>query len=230
MSEYTPFQNVNGGVKHNKIFMGFGQINVATDTSVDLKFRFVDASTGELTDKLGRYAFTVVDADAGAAEGSSESVTMSGYESYAAGDDVEVDEKSAFAGTFNSLMRGGKIDNPLGPMEMNQLQERRSVGFVYEEPEFSMTVSESNYANPQGRNIFFTGATGALCGEQAKCTSLNCKQFGMLPQADAEFLAYRSGHCSESDRDFCCQASSDQSLLSVNANWRAGSRSRHDFE
>jgi hypothetical protein len=205
-SVYTPFQNANGGVKHNKISMGFGQINVATDTTVDLKFRFVDASTGELTDKLDRYVFTVLDTDGGAAHGSSESVTITGYESYAAGDDVKVDEKSTFSSTFTSMMRGGRFDNPLGPMQMNQLQERRSVSFVFGNPEFSMTVAESNYANPQGRNILFAGATGALCGEQAKCTSLDCRQFDLLPKADAEFLTCISGHCSESDKEHCCQA------------------------
>merc|ERR1719263_293031 len=158
---------------------------------------------------MGRYAFTVVDTDGGAAHESSESVTLSGYESYAAGEDVDVNERSAFAGTFTSMMRGGRFDNPLGPMEMSQLQERRSIGFVFENPEFSMTVSESNYANPQGRNIVFTGATGALCGEEAKCTSLDCKQFDLLPQGDAEFLTCSSGACSESDKDFCCRATSE---------------------
>ena len=49
---------------------------VATDTSVDLKFRFVDATTEGPTVKLGRYAFTVVNTDGGAAEKSSEFVTM----------------------------------------------------------------------------------------------------------------------------------------------------------
>ena len=33
----------NGGVKRNKQFVGYGQCNVATDTSADLKFRFVNA-------------------------------------------------------------------------------------------------------------------------------------------------------------------------------------------
>ena len=50
--------------------MRFGQVDVATDASVDLKFRFVNASSGKPTVKLGRYAFTVVDTDGGAAESS----------------------------------------------------------------------------------------------------------------------------------------------------------------
>ena len=36
------------------------------------------------------------------------------------------------------------------------LQEHRSIGFVFENPEFSMAVSEPNYADPQGRNMVFT--------------------------------------------------------------------------
>ena len=54
--------------------MGFGQVNVATDTSVDLKFRAdlefrsVDAATEEPTVKLSHYALTVVDTDGGAAK------------------------------------------------------------------------------------------------------------------------------------------------------------------
>ena len=69
---------------------------------------------------------------------------------------MDADEKGAFAGTFTSMISGGTIDNPLRPMEWNMLQERRSIGFVFENPEFSMAVSEPNYADPQGRNMGFT--------------------------------------------------------------------------
>jgi len=54
------------------------------------------------------------------------------------------------------MISGGTIDNPLRPMEWNMLQERRSIGFVFENPEFPMAVSEPNYADPQGRNMGFT--------------------------------------------------------------------------
>ena len=70
----------------------------------------------------------------------------------------------------------------------------------------------------QGRKMVCTGANGALCGEQAKYASLNCKQFDMLPQADAESLSCSSGHCSESDKDYCCRVTSEESLLQLNAN------------
>ena len=48
----------------------------------------------------------MVDTDGGAAEKSSEVC-----------DHVDADERGAFAGSFTSRMRGGTIDNPLGPME-----------------------------------------------------------------------------------------------------------------
>ena len=69
---------------------------------------------------------------------------------------MDADEKDAFAGTFTSKIGGGTIVNPVGPMEMHMLQEHHSIGFVFESPEVSMTVSEPNYADPQGRNVVFT--------------------------------------------------------------------------
>ena len=74
-SVYTPSRDGNGGVKHNRQFKGFGQVNVATDTSVDLKFRFVDAprkspqSVGSLCLHCGGYGWRCC-------KESSESVTM----------------------------------------------------------------------------------------------------------------------------------------------------------
>ena len=111
--------------------MGFGQVNVATDTSVDLKFRFVNAAT---KDPIVSWVYSriVVVTDGGVADSPLECVTM------------WMLMRGAWGGTFTAMISGGTIDNPLGPMGWNMLQERRSMGVVFENPEFSMAVSEPN--------------------------------------------------------------------------------------
>merc|ERR1719223_742957 len=108
---------------------------MASGSSVDLDFNFLDSTTGQ-PKVMSDFAFSIFDGDHGMAHESREAVTVTGFTSYIiAGessldvDPIQVDEASRALGNgiakFTSKMRGSKVDNPLAPMDMNQLQRRR---------------------------------------------------------------------------------------------------------
>lgn len=214
-TSYTPNSlNPTGGVTHNGARDGFGVINMASGTSVDLVFRLVDSATGAAK-SIGDFAITFFDGDHGMAHESREAITVSGFTSYIIAaestldvDPIQVDADSRAAGNgiakFTSKMRGSKVDNPLEPMSMNTLQRRRTVALLFEnKSEFQVTASESGYTNPQGRNIFFAGASSLICNADAKCTSFECPT-GMNMRQNAEFIVCATKPCSVNDSDRCC--------------------------
>merc|ERR1719453_2779185 len=102
------------------------------------------------------------------------------------------------------MMRGSKGDNPLEPMSMNALQRRRTVALLFEnKSEFQVTASETGYTTPQGRNIFFAGASSLICNADAKCTSFRCPA-GMRLKQSAEFIVCGTKPCSVDDTERCC--------------------------
>merc|ERR1719197_1185046 len=123
---YTPNTiNPRGGVLNNKIHDKFIQINVATNTAVDLQFQLVDSSSG-LPTTMDKFAFTMVDRDQGMSHESRESITVEGFSSYKAGSDVAVEAKGQSLATFSSTLRGGNVDNPTSPYALSGMAERRS--------------------------------------------------------------------------------------------------------
>lgn len=214
-SPYSPNSlNPNGGVMHNGARDGFGVINMASGSSVDLDFNFVDSTTGQ-PKVMSDFAFSIFDGDHGMAHESREAVTVTGFTSYIiAGessldvDPIQVDEASRALGNgiakFTSKMRGSKVDNPLAPMDMNQLQRRRTVVLLFEhKSQFQITASETGYNNPQGRNIFFAGASSLICNADAKCASIDCPD-GMFLRQHSEFIVCASKPCTVDDTDRCC--------------------------
>lgn len=220
VTDYTPnLLNANGGVLHNGLHGGFGVINMACDSEVQLLFQFVDASTGAAVTPAP-FVFTWFDSDHGMAHTSREAITVRGFSSYhvtknAALDITEVgsglSEESMAAGngeaTFQSTMRGGKVDNPVSPVHLTRLQSDRTVALLFSgKSEFSVTLSETGYANPQGRNFFFSGSSALVCPDEARCTSMECPA-DYTRRMNAEFLVCASKPCQVSaDRDTCCYA------------------------
>merc|ERR1719230_1670726 len=107
-SPYTPnLLNANGGVLHNGLHGGFGVINMACDSSVDLKFQFVDANTGSAVTPAP-FVFTWFDSDHGLAHTSRESITVRGFSSYHITDNAALDIVEIGAGLAEEALAAGQ--------------------------------------------------------------------------------------------------------------------------
>jgi hypothetical protein len=216
-SPYTPnLLNANGGVLHNGLHADFGVINMACDGSVDLTFKFTDSTTGQ-TVTPAPFLFTWFDSDHGMAHESRESITISGFSSYhmtgdtaldvaAVGDSLSEEALAAGNGaaTFTSTMRGGKIDNPVSPLSLTRLQKDRTVALYFSgKSSFTVTLAETGYANPQGRNFYFAGSSALVCPQDARCTNYACPN-GYTRRQDAEFRVCVARPCTAADTDNCC--------------------------
>lgn len=205
-SDYTPNSlNPDGGVLNNKVHNGIGSINLATDTSVVLNFAFRD-SASQLPVSQSRFVFSVFDTDQGMAHEARESVTISGLSGFrvSADSDITISEVSG-ATTFESTLRGGKVDNPVSPTALTPLQERRTASALFDAGvvEFTVTFRETHYAVPQGRNLLFAGASGIVCGEDESCTEAHCP-VGFALKVDAEFMECATKPCTAADVPTCC--------------------------
>lgn len=216
-SPYTPnMLNPSGGVLRNGAREGFGVINVASGSSVDLTFSFVDATDGS-PKTLSSTVVTFFDADHGMAHESRESLTIRDMTSFAVDEDTTLtlldDGASAVAQangvaevTFQSTLRGSKEDNPVSPLSLSTLQAKRAVAALFEnKSQFRVTLSETGYVNPQGRNFYFAGASSLICQGEAKCSTYECP-LGFVLRQDAEFLICDTRPCSVADHDRCCAA------------------------
>jgi len=214
-SAYSPNTlNAEGGALRNGVHQGFGVINMASDSSVDLKFSFVDSNTGAAK-AIESFLFTFFDGDHGMSHQSREAVTVSGFSAFKVRDDTSLeiletatDDDSLASGggvaTFTSTMNGGKAGNPISPMNLNSIQEQKTVVFLFEhKSEFLVTAGESGYAKAQGRNILFAGASGLVCEEQTKCSNVICPA-GSRHSPNAEFNVCSSIPCSDEDMERCC--------------------------
>jgi len=215
LSPYTPNSlNPAGGILRNGARNGFGVINLASGSSVDLNFQLTDAATGAAK-SMDNFVITFVDGDHGMSHESRESVTVSGFSSYTLDtestlrvENARDDDASLVAGngmaTFVSTLRGSKQDNPESALALSRLQSRRSVALMFENKgQFTATASEQDYANPQGRNIFFTGASNLICPREARCSSYGCPDH-MRQRQDAEFTVCSAMPCTASDESLCC--------------------------
>lgn len=214
-SSYTPnMLNPSGGVLRNGVHRKFGVINLASGSSVDLTFTLKDSATG--ADKVNpNFVVTFFDGDHGMSHESRESMGITGFNNYIVDDDSDlevssatIDDVSLAAGlgvaTFTSTLRGAKEDNPQSPLALSNLQKRRSVTVYFEDTaSFQVTLTESGYVNPQGRNIFFAGASNLICSDEARCTSYQCPD-GFRLRQDAEFTVCATKPCTTNDSDTCC--------------------------
>lgn len=213
-SAYTPnMLNPSGGVLRNGAHQGFGVINMASGSSVDLDFTLKDSVTG--ADSADSFVVTFFDGDHGMSHESREILTINGMSNYIVDDNTElditetaVDDASLADGvgiaTFTSSLHGTKEDNPVSPMSLSGLQEKRSVEAYFEnKSKFSVSFSATGYVNPQGRNMMFAGASTLTCNRESKCSSYECP-LGWRMRQNAEFTVCASKPCSVADNDACC--------------------------
>jgi len=214
-SPYTPnMLNPSGGVLRNGAREGFGVINLASGSSVDLSFMFVDSSDGSLK-TLPSTVVTFFDGDHGMAHESRESITIKDMTSFAVDDSTSLillDDKASAVDqangaaevTFQSTLRGSKEDNPVSPLSLSNLQSQRAVAALFEDKsQFRVVLSETGYVNPQGRNFYFAGASSLICGGESKCSTYECP-LGFELRQDAEFTICDTRPCSVADHDKCC--------------------------
>jgi len=215
-SSYTPnMLNPAGGVLRNGVREQFGVINLASGSSVDLTFTLKDSTTG--ADVINpNYVMTFFDGDHGMSHESRESIAITGFNNYIVDDDSDltvtatsIDDVALAGGTgaatFTSTLRGNKEDNPQSPLSLSSLQKRRSVTAYFENAaSFQVTLTESGYVNPQGRNIFFAGASNLICSEQGSCSSYECP-VGYHRGQNAEFTHCNDNPCTVDDFSVCCQ-------------------------
>merc|ERR1719215_2227643 len=213
-SAYTPnMLNPSGGVLRNGLREGFGVINMASGSSVNLDFTLKDSASGQ--DSPDTFVVTFFDGDHGMAHESREVLTINGMSNFIVDENTElditetaVDDASLSSGvgvaTFTSSLRGTKGDNPVSPMSLSGLQEKRSVEAYFEnKSKFSVSFAATGYVNPQGRNMMFAGASTLTCSREAKCSSFECP-LGWKLRQDAEFTVCVGKPCSAADTDACC--------------------------
>jgi len=89
-STYTPnMLNPSGGVLRNGAHQGFGVINMASGSSVDLEFTLKDSVTG--ADSPDSFVVTFFDGDHGMSHESREILTINGMSNYIVDDDTELE-------------------------------------------------------------------------------------------------------------------------------------------
>lgn len=213
-SSYTPnMLNPSGGVLRNGARQGFGVINMASGSAVDLSFTLKDSLTG--AHSPDSYVVSFFDGDHGMSHESREIMTISKMSNFIVDDNTELeitetatDDTSLANGvgvaTFTSTLRGTKEDNPLSPLALSDLQKQRSVEVYFENrAKFDVTFAATGYVNPQGRNMMFAGASTLTCAQEAKCSSYECP-LGFRMRQDAEFTVCASKPCTAADNAACC--------------------------
>jgi len=183
----------------------FGIINQKVNNEVILNFRFVTRNGEPVT--MDPFFFTLYDIDQGMDHASRESVTVNGFSEYRVAEETElrIEVLGDDSAIFTSSLRGGKVDNPTHPMALTNAEKERTVVLKFPETsEFSLTFSETNYADEdQGRNLLFSGPSSMVCGREHMCTDYICPD-GYHIRTMAEFLVCSGRRCAESDRDTCC--------------------------
>ena len=140
----------------NGIEGAFGRINVYIGTSVDLTMTFVAGGTDEPV-TLSDIVMSFYDFDNGGTN--REVLTMSAFDSYNVMSNTEilVGPGSTFGRIFTATARGDGDDNPSDPMQLSELQRRRSVAFTYRQTSSINMTFDSQGTGNGGRNFLFAG-------------------------------------------------------------------------
>lgn len=203
---YTPRVPEKNGVRGTQEAGQFGLVNIAVNTDVNLRFSFVDSETGaDVT--MDPFYFTVFDIDQGMAHESFRAVYISGFDQFKVSPTTEltVTPNGNDTATFRSSLRGGEIDNPIGPRALDDVQKDRTVTVTFPAvSSFDIDFISSDYAHlDQGRNWMFGGPSALTCGTVHNCLDFECPA-GYHLRTMAEFLVCGGRKCAAQDRDICC--------------------------
>jgi len=149
----------------------------------------------------------IFDIDQGMAHESFRSVHVSGFKTFKLSPTTELsvvpvgDDEA----TFKSSLRGGEIDNPIGPRALDEVQRDRTVTFTFPAvSSFDVVLTSQDFADvDQGRNWHFGGPSALVCGVVHNCLDFECPA-GYHLRTMAEFLVCNDRRCAAEDRDICC--------------------------
>lgn len=188
----------------NGIFHSFGIINVMSDTFVNLKFRFIDHTTGQSFNNPNSFYFSIFDLDTGNRHRAVEAVLVKDFWSYKTADNTELLVKPIGSYTeFMAQKPGTEDDNPTFPEALTtEEQLDRAVTFLFPPvAEFQMTFGVKSGGH-QSRNFLFAGPSTLVCPLRALCSSFTCPSGDL--KADAEYIACAGETCVAEDAPTCC--------------------------
>lgn len=183
-SAYTPASNLENGYECGQPAAGcvngrFAQINVATDSSVDIKVSFQDTVTQDPV-TLGKFLFSVHDVDGFQSGKIQERVLITGFSDNALVDpssEVAVATEADGRTSITSTQDGTLCDDPTNPMQLTDVvcsgvtvdQRKRSAAFVFENTDaIYMTLQVTCLGctpTGSGRSFLFTGDTNLVTCE-----------------------------------------------------------------
>jgi hypothetical protein len=178
-SDYNAHNNSENGFECGLPAQGcktgrFAQINVAANTSVDLKISFQDTAD-QSPRTLNRFLFSVHDIDQDGAGTTHEIIYIDGFEDepiVANTTDVLVSEEDGRT-KLSSRVAGTSCDDPSNPMDLVKKscsgktidQKTRSAAFVFANTDsisLTLEVTCSGCASGSSRSFLFTGDTNLL--------------------------------------------------------------------
>lgn len=175
VGDYTPSDNTDNGFECGQPAAGcttgfFAQVNVATETSVELLFSFQDSAT-QAAVTLDKFMFSIHDVDQFSSK-MQEKVSISGFIDApirSLDSEVAIDP----AGVITSTKDGTLADDPEEPFRLGNVevdgvtidQKKRSIAFVYEgvsSISLTLEVTCVECGQTGGRSFFFSGDTNMV--------------------------------------------------------------------
>jgi hypothetical protein len=182
-STYKAHNNLDNGFECGQPSAGcttgrFGQINVAGNTSVDLKVSFQQSAT-ETPITLNRFLFSLHDIDQNAGGSMKEVIYITGFDGevvLASATNVALSTESDGRTKLQATADECAGDNPTNPMDLKVVdcssksvdQKKRSAAFVFANTDsFTMTLEAtcdggSASCTSSGRSFLFTGDTNLV--------------------------------------------------------------------
>jgi len=196
---------------HNTANVSIASINLAGNTSVQLKFRLLDAETGKLIKKPWKYFFTVLDID-GTKEVTFQNRNVSHLITT---DDTFITRApvTLWAQRLQSATSGMSAETAHSVQTLDMFKHssaltldqvaKAATFLMHPVPEFTLNLSTPS--GSQGDDFFFTGASNVACEEQATCNSYTCP-VGFSPMSDAGWQPCQGPVCGEDDIPTCCMS------------------------
>lgn len=188
----------------------YGLLNIRAGSSVDLRFTFIDAATGELRNPP-KFFFTLSGVDQGD-NGGVESVTITKAKWYtlpagtALSEEEEVDESTGevLSRTFTSTRTGGTEGSFFDPWSISGAILNHSVTLMMP-PVERFRLKFSSTMDWTGRNLLFAGASSLVCGRKPSCSDFHCDNgFQLRRHAHTNFCSGKQ--CYQGvDHSTCCE-------------------------
>lgn len=152
-----------------------GEVNVARNSSVTLRFSLVQSGTGSpgAPVQVGVLALSVFNLESGSERGGAKSVRVCGADAAVIQTDTELEElengednplnpREGRCYTFRGTTPGNTRDNPDDPEDLSPLQAARTVAFVFQDASY-IDATFSVDGGKGGRNFLFALSPSITC-------------------------------------------------------------------